>query len=631
MVLIVQSRDLPNILAGRVATPGRNIAEGLDGDQWHWMYNALDSAITLQVHDALAAKIALSPHATNSYSFVRAMQAPALAMMRQGIAINQQVRQDETERYQAIRAAAQAKLDALADAVWGPEEVEVVDKHTEIYSPLSARTGAPLAPRTRVVKSSRVVTRPRGLNPASVPQVLAFFNTALKCPVEHTIRKTPAGNIRTPSANDKALRKWATAKTKGPGVDPRDRSIEAVRFAQPFVSLILTIRDADKMLGVLRTPTDADGRMRCSYNVAGTENGRWSSSANAFGRGTNLQNIAPTMRRMFCSDDGLRLISTDLEQAESRLVAGLIWQATGDRTYWDACESSDLHTTVCQMTWPELDWNSDAKHNRSCAEQPFPGLGAKFTYRDVAKRLGHGSNYRGSPFGIGGAVGVPAELVSDFQRRYFSAFTGIPLWHDWTAAALNNHRYLDTPLHRRRWFFGRPNEDKTLREAIAYVPQSTIGELLNLALHRVWARSLNEAGRAQLLQEPGQMSLSHDTLLNSPHLPITLLLQNHDAFLFQTPESTPLLWLLSEVKRELEIPIPLVRGDELEWLTIPGEFVTGWNWAYKEKSPDRTKWHFKDGNPDGLTKWVGSDTRTRQQRQLTTGGDWLGRAMQRRF
>lgn len=36
---------------------------------------------------------------------------------------------------------------------------------------------------------------------------------------------------------------------------------------------------------------DPDDRMRCSYNPAGTETFRWSSSKNAFGRGTNLQNI----------------------------------------------------------------------------------------------------------------------------------------------------------------------------------------------------------------------------------------------------------------------------------------------------------------------------------------------------
>lgn len=40
-----------------------------------------------------------------------------------------------------------------------------------------------------------------------------------------------------------------------------------------------------------RAPLDVDSRMRTMFNVAGPETFRWSSSENAFGSGTNLQNI----------------------------------------------------------------------------------------------------------------------------------------------------------------------------------------------------------------------------------------------------------------------------------------------------------------------------------------------------
>ena len=112
---------------------------------------------------------------------------------------------------------------------------------------------------------------------------------------------------------------------------------------------------------------------------------------------------------------------------------------------------------------------------------------------------------------------------------------------------------------------------------------------------------------------------------NPAYLPIQLLLQNHDAFAFQAPESMDLPWLLAEVKRELEIPIPLIRGDQVEYLTIPGEFVTGWNWAYKDQSPDQAQWNFTDGNPDGLSKWRGSEDRKRTTSARTQPGDWLER------
>jgi uracil-DNA glycosylase family 4 len=41
----------------------------------------------------------------------------------------------------------------------------------------------------------------------------------------------------------------------------------------------------------IRAPLDPDNRMRCSFNPAGTETFRWSSSKNAYGRGANLQNL----------------------------------------------------------------------------------------------------------------------------------------------------------------------------------------------------------------------------------------------------------------------------------------------------------------------------------------------------
>lgn len=47
----------------------------------------------------------------------------------------------------------------------------------------------------------------------------------------------------------------------------------------------------DNSLGVVQSQLDPDDRMRCSYNPSGAETHRLSSSANVFGRGTNLQNL----------------------------------------------------------------------------------------------------------------------------------------------------------------------------------------------------------------------------------------------------------------------------------------------------------------------------------------------------
>ncbi len=599
MVIKLQSANLYDLIE----------SGSMDANQIEYAYNALDSAVTLRVHERLAELLQNNPPATRSYRFVRAMQGPALEMMRTGVMTQQKVRADETVRYTQLKEQAQALLDQFANAIWGPEEYEEVTKTKEIYTPTGKR-GQDLAPRYRTVVVRKDLTRLRGLNPSSSKQVLALFNDALGFPVHYEIRKTPHGTERSPSANDKALRKWAKLRVRGPGIAPRDRIVRPIHLAQPLVSLILTIRDCDKMLTVLRTPLDADGRMRCSYNVAGTENARWSSSRNVYGRGTNLQNITSTMRRMFCADDGYIAVSTDLEQAESRLVAGCIYAACGDLAYWNACESGDLHTTVCQMAWPELEWTSDPKANRKIADTEYPNLGG-YTYRDVAKRLGHGSNYAGSAYGIAEHVGIPLRVVEEFQERYFRAFPAHAIWHRWIKSQLEEHKSLETPLPfgRRRLFFGRSWEASTLREAIAYVPQSTIGELLNLVLLNCWTRS----------------KLALD---NPRYLPIQILLQNHDAFLFQTKHTPNLPQIITEVNREFQsAPLTFTHNGVPRQMIIPGEFVTGFNWGYE----DSARKNYADGNPDGLRKWKGADTRTRVQSARTSPSDWLSGTIPRTY
>lgn len=575
--------------------------------QRYWLYNGLDCCVTMAVHEELAKALAREPHAQTSYQFVRAMQGPALEMMRRGIAVQPEVRQDAIEYWTARREQAAALLDKLANAVWGPDLVTVVDK-SEVWETPVGKRGQPLKPRKRIIRTERVEERPLGLNANSDKQLLAFFNTALGYPIQYAIRKRPGGvKERTPSADDKALRKWAERRSKGPGIDKRDRTEQLVHFAKPFCSLIQTIRECDKALEVYTFRLGPNGRAYWSYNVTGTENGRWSSSESATGIGRNMQNIDPLHRRQFCADDGNWFVNTDYEQAESRLVAALVWQCTGDDTYWKACESGDLHTLVCQMTWPELKWTDDPKTNRAIADRDYPGLG--YSYRDVAKRLGHGTNYWGTAYGIAMQVGVPVELVQDFQLRYFRAFPAIGAWHRWVAEQLRRHHYLDTPLGRRRYFFGRVWEDSTIREAIAYVPQSTIGELLNFALYKVWSRSRRSPSDPMSLQ-------------------LEILLQNHDAFAFQVPFSANLPLTLDQVRSELEVPLPItsyLNPSETRMLTIPAEFSVGFNWAYADKGDDPTQWKFKDGNPDGLRKWKGSDNRTRQQPARASKKSWLNR------
>lgn len=61
---------------------------------------------------------------------------------------------------------------------------------------------------------------------------------------------------------------------------------------RPILEAIVDYRSLSVLRNTFaRAPVDPDGRLRCSFNVAGPETFRWSSSEDAFGFGMNLQNI----------------------------------------------------------------------------------------------------------------------------------------------------------------------------------------------------------------------------------------------------------------------------------------------------------------------------------------------------
>lgn len=108
------------------------------------------------------------------------------------------------------------------------------------------------------------------LNPKSPKQMMAFFYNDLGLPV---LRNRKTG---TPSMNAEAL--------------------ERLKVKEPLLTPIINCISELRSLGVFRStfieaPLDDDLRMRCSYNIAGTETFRFSSSENAFGSGTNMQNL----------------------------------------------------------------------------------------------------------------------------------------------------------------------------------------------------------------------------------------------------------------------------------------------------------------------------------------------------
>lgn len=492
------------------------LPEFMDTETSLWIYNALDSSVTVEVGNVLH-NMLLEKDQLSTYVFALGMMAPAFQMMTRGIRVDQVKRGEVESQLSAMRARLEGMFQRLS--------MEIAGSST---------------------------------NHRSTDQMKKFF---------YEVMAIPPIEIFDYSTKTKKISVGREAMEK----------IQAYFYAGPIARLILAMRDLDKKLQVVRAGVDPDGRMRCSYNVVGTETGRWSSSKNAFGGGTNNQNITDEMREMFIPDSGKKLGYNDLEQAESKAVAML----SGDRNYIEACASGDLHTFVSRMVWPGMPWTGELKKDKAIAEEIFY---RHFTYRDMAKRGGHLTNYKGKPTTMAHHLKIKRELAEAFQSAYFAKFPGIPMWHAEVARTIATDMKMITKLGFVRWFFGRLQDEATIREAIAFEPQSMIGQILNIGLYRTWKEL-------------------------DPH-EVEILAQVHDAYLYQYDENRE-LEIVPKTLKLMRVPVQTKHGI----LDIPTEAATGWNWrkASKDKQGNQI-------NPWGLQKFNGKlDQRQRPQRLAYTG------------
>lgn len=269
---------------------------------------------------------------------------------------------------------------------------------------------------------------------------------------------------------------------------------------------------------------------------------------------TNLQNITDRARRIVIPDPGNVFVQMDLAQAESRMVAAI----SGDPAYREACASGDLHTTVCRMVWPDIGWPSNPADWKDFAENTK--YYRHFSYRDMAKRAGHASNYGGSPHVLAMHLKIEVKVAQAFQDAYFKAFPGIRKWHARVAAQLARNNTITTALGRRCHFYARPGDNTALKSAIAYEPQSLIGDVLNMGLYNVWQR----------FDLPGYLEL---------------LLQVHDAICWQAPKSY-VADLIPQVLEAMQVTID-VNGYPV---TIPADASWGWNWGKAKFDPKTNTW-----------------------------------------
>jgi len=354
--------------------------------------------------------------------------------------------------------------------------------------------------------------------------------------------------------------------------------IEVYTIAKPIVAHIKAMRDLGKKISMLRTSIDPDGRMRTSYNIAGTSTGRFSSSFSEFGTGGNLQNVEESLRSIFVADPGMKFAKFDAKSGESYAVGAIEWNLFGDDRYLNACSEGDPHTATARVCWPKLKWTGNLKLDKDIAESPYY---RHYTYRFMCKKLGHGSNYGGKPQTLAGQTKLPIQVVSEFQPKYFLAYPAHLHWHAHVDSTIRKTGQLISLTGRKRHFFGRRNDEKVLREAIAYDPQCSLADIVNRAMLNIWLAQT-----------------------------ATIMMQDHDALTFQYPAEME-DEIVPKLIKQLAITIPLKHGRVLE---IPYDAKTGWNrgdYCCGQRKPECGQCQ-RTANPEGLKDYSPSDQRQRR-------------------
>ncbi len=180
------------------------------------------------------------------------------------------------------------------------------------------------------------------------------------------------------------------------------------------------------------------------------------------------------------------------------------------------------------------------------------------------------SNYLGKPFTLAQQMKVEKEVAEAFQLKYFKRFPGIPAWHQYVAKQIQSEGRLSTAFGIRRTFWDRKWDDSTLRKAVAFEPQSTVGILTNVALHRLW-----------------------DRFEGKPGAPVQILMNGHDAAIGQIRKDL-VDELLPQVLECLTFPLEITDiNGKTRTAIIPWDIELGDNWG---------KYH-PEKNPGGLRKW----------------------------
>jgi len=492
-------------------------------DRTFFEYCCKDSCVTYEISEHLDNK--LKGASLEHYRLNIALLNPLLDMEMRGIRYDIEGAASRRALLQTKMYEAQARLNALTGYCFDWKSLAAIRQHaTEL---MSKKKGGILKPYIEAAERlNNLVTMP---NPslASIGEIedlldksLNVGSTSFRDYLYTTLQLPPQYN------EDEKKNQVLTADYEALLKLSKHLSEQKESIAYQVIQLAIQIRALQTRQGMLAIAADSDGRIRCGYNIVGSETGRITCYTSPTGSGYNLQTIpnydhvddAPGGvlgdRDLFLADEGYWLFQCDLSGADGWTVAAYS-AMLGDRTLLDDLQAGLKPAKILALKLRDYKVNFDERESLKAVMHIIKKEDWDYF---ACKRVYHGADYLEGDITISrnilkdseGKLFMPPKECKPLKEFFFQRYRGVKLYHNWIATQLRSRAVpsLTAASGQTRRFFDRA--DNILPKAVAFEPQAVTTYATNLAMYNLWTDKENRSGTKLTIQP---LHTIHDALM----------------------------------------------------------------------------------------------------------------------
>ncbi len=362
-----------------------------------------------------------------------------------------------------------------------------------------------------VLNEINALVSPLGLdsvNPASPKQMADLLYKRLHYPPQYNKKKDGSGQETKTITTDADALLNLGKKFNGPG--------------DHIISLLLKFRALDKRRQFLEVEIDKDFRVRCGYNVVGTDTCRFSCTASSNGKGTNLQTATSKLKHLFTADEGKVLWNVDLSGADGWTVAAHA-QSLGDPTMMDDYLNGLKPAKIIALMYSKgAEVSNLSREELKTLTRDISEEGPDGWLYAASKACQHGTSYGMKELTMADNVlrqsykktGVPIYVsrlaMRKLQDLFYRRYPGVREWQEKVKRDILRSPTMRSASTHVRNFFGVVTDNHVQNKALAHEPQHNTSFATNTALLRLWEDPENYDSRGRLIIEP--VHQVHDSL-----------------------------------------------------------------------------------------------------------------------